>query len=267
MEQERFLELMEQEKNLTAEEERAVFTYYKENPTRGIRNAIAMKNVRLIWRIIHVRYSGFSYAEDLFQEGFLGLLEAVERYDTHKNAKFSTYANVWISKYILHCIKQAEPLKIPTTYAEHRKKVEAYVQAYKEKHNHTPDVSAISKDLRMHREVAYVCAYQSENPKIIPFSAALHEEDGRSIEDTIPDPSLPQMEFLDAYQEEQLVAKLKEVLTDQEYALVIRRCGFCGYDSQNINQLSKSTGMVFDLAKQKLEGAYAKIRKLNIAAG
>jgi hypothetical protein len=119
----------------------------------------------------------------------------------------------------------------------------------------------------MHREVAYVCAYQSENPKIIPFSAALYEKDGRSIEDTIPDPSLPQMEFLDAYQEEQLVAKLKEVLTDQEYALVIRRCGFCGYDSQNINQLSKSTGMVVDTAKRKLEGAYAKIRKLNIAAG
>ncbi len=258
---------MTRQERLTEQEQREVFAYYAKHPTRGIRNAIAIRNGQLIWKIIHRRYDNWPNVEDLYQAGFIGLLEAVTRFEIDRNRRFSTYAYFWIDKYIRNCLDKEKMVSPHHSYYEYKRRVDAYVQTYMETYRKRPSICEISKALHMHRDIVYACVMEDGNPKVILFSMAVVDEDGCTLEDRIRDPRDAQQMVLDAYQEEQIVEELKELLTDQEYVLVIRKNGFCGYPCHTNQELADFIGVSKDTTRRRLDRAYAKIRKSAIAAG
>ena len=89
------------------------------------RNKVALHNYRLVWWVINHKFSRFNFehgawnGQDLFQEGFLGLLKAIDRYDYFKyKCKLSTYANAWIYQQIARFIMNSGAIKIPVYIKE-----------------------------------------------------------------------------------------------------------------------------------------------------
>ena len=108
----------------TREEEIAVFKAF--NNGENVINEIINHNLRLVKKIAY-KYSSFAEADDLIQEGSIGLLEAINRYDYTKGFKFSTYATWWIRVYIQRYIQSnGTIIRLPKGAYELKKKIRQY---------------------------------------------------------------------------------------------------------------------------------------------
>jgi len=65
----------------------------------SLRDIIISNNIRLVAKVAH-KYSGKSDIDDYFQNGIMGLLKALEKFDPNRDIKFSTYAMFWVKKYM-----------------------------------------------------------------------------------------------------------------------------------------------------------------------
>lgn len=94
---------------LTAKQEKALFELYN-NGSENAKSIILEHNVGLVQKMAgyYAHYTTFLEYEDLFQEGYFGLMEAVERFDCSLGYRFSTYATKWIFNKIIRAIKDSE---------------------------------------------------------------------------------------------------------------------------------------------------------------
>jgi RNA polymerase sigma-32 factor len=100
----RFLAAIQQYPLLTPEEEHALAVQYFESRDRTAGRKLVIHNLRLVVKMAYRYRRAWASLLDLIQEGNLGLMEAVGRYDPFRGAKFSTYATYWIRAYILRYI-------------------------------------------------------------------------------------------------------------------------------------------------------------------
>jgi RNA polymerase sigma-32 factor len=104
---------------LSAEEEAIVARHYKEHQDKGSAQKLVLSNLRLVVKIAMEYRSAFQNVLDLIQEGNVGLMRAVEKYDVEKNVRFSSYAAWWVRAYILKFVLDNFRLvKIGTTQAQ-----------------------------------------------------------------------------------------------------------------------------------------------------
>lgn len=104
---------------LTQEEEETVAKHYREHHDRESAQRLVLSNLRLVVKIAMEYRSAFTNILDLIQEGNLGLIRAVDKYDVDKNVRFSSYAAWWVRAYILkHLIDNFRLVKIGTTQAQ-----------------------------------------------------------------------------------------------------------------------------------------------------
>lgn len=106
---------------LSPEEERALARSYRENGDRRAAHALVTANLRFVVRVAS-RYAGYGLRlADLIQEGNLGLLKAVTKFDPDQGIRLVTYASWWIRAYIQSYILQSwSMVKIGTTQAQRR---------------------------------------------------------------------------------------------------------------------------------------------------
>lgn len=100
----------------TKEEEKAITTEYFETKCPKLRNKIVEHNLRLVIKLAF-QYKG-AHIWDLIQEGNMGLIRAVEKFNPNKNVTFGYYAHFWIKAKILrYIISASRPVKFATTDA------------------------------------------------------------------------------------------------------------------------------------------------------
>lgn len=106
---------------LTQEEERQVTRLVYEDQDREAAERLAVSNLRLVVKIAMGYYNIYHNILDLIQEGNVGLLHAVKKYNPYKGTKFSTYAQFWIRAYILKYIMDSWSLvKVGTTQSQRK---------------------------------------------------------------------------------------------------------------------------------------------------
>lgn len=106
---------------LTREEEHEISMLVFEKNDRAAAQKLAMSNLRLVIKISLEYYNSYLNILDLIQEGNVGLLHAVKKYNPYKGTKFSTYASFWIRAYILKYIIDSWSLvKVGTTQAQRK---------------------------------------------------------------------------------------------------------------------------------------------------
>lgn len=104
---------------LGPEEEERVARHYKEYKDKQSAQALVLANLRLVVKIAMEYHSAYAGLLDLIQEGNVGLMRAVEKYDVDKKVRFSSYASWWIRAYILKfIIDNFRLVKIGTTQAQ-----------------------------------------------------------------------------------------------------------------------------------------------------
>jgi RNA polymerase primary sigma factor len=207
-----------------------------------IRNALAMSNSRLVAHIARRYFNRGISAADLIQEGFCGLMAAIDRFDTENTTRLGTYAGWWIRQAMQRAIAGgAYPVRLNPKQLQRLAQAHAQASRTRMAQDHCGgdplDLAAIRTQISLNA----ACQYDDSTPlvELLTSVADPHPEEDEAVE---------------------FLGSILETLTSRERMVLKLRFGLDGEPRHSLNQLGRLLQVSKERVRQIEERAMEKLR-------
>lgn len=197
---------------------------------------------------------------DVLEEGNIGLIKAVEKFNYRRGFKFSTYASWWIRQSIERAIiNQSKLIRLPVHVVE---KVNHYLQAVDvlmQEHDRDPNAQEISRRLRV--PVDEVVHLQQLIRKTYSLDSPIGNAQETSLKDIIEDTSqISPSTTTEGIRRREDIVRWMKILKPNEQKVLIMRFGLDGDEPHTLEEIGKVFGLTRERVRQIEAGALAKLR-------
>jgi len=247
---------------LTQPEEKALAEKVKKGNKKA-RQKMIQSNLRLVINIAK-KYSYLGVPMlDLIEEGNLGLMKAVSKYDPYKGYRFSTYAAWWIKQYITRAVaNQGKTVRIPVYVMEMLMRFQKVKKALQQKQHKNPQLSDIAKKMKL--PVSRIKQLNHMASNIASLNAPIGEAGDSEFMDLIEDESIVNsVDELSKFLLHERIEGLLSKMAEREQKILRLRFGL---DDEGIAHTLRDTAKHFGITRERVRQIEAacmlKLRKM-----
>lgn len=246
---------------------------YQQNKDLNLRNRIIINNMGLVYSAAKRKIkSNTSFTiEDLVQEGIIGMIKSIEKFDITKNASFSTYAYYWITQQMDRAVmKNGHIIRLPAYVCEKLNSLSQMENLYIS-NNEYLDIDMLCNEANITKEeYLIITSYKTNFSHLISLNSVINidsDENCIELQDYIPckDYSIEDIVISNNLKEQ--ITQLLNILTPKEKEIIKLRYGLNGEEPLTLEAIGNKYNLTRERIRQIERKALNKIRRYTSRVG